>query len=59
MAKPLPSKRKNPAAVALAKLGASKGGIARARKLSRARRVAIARKAIMTRWKRKKHTRTM
>jgi len=49
MSKQKPSK-KNPAAVALSKLGASKGGIARAKKLSRARRVAIARKAIRARW---------
>lgn len=45
---------KNPAAVALGKLGASKGGIARAKALSRKRRVAIARKAIRARWKKRK-----
>jgi hypothetical protein len=44
------NKRKNPAAVALSKLGASKGGIARAKKLSAERRVEIARHAINTRW---------
>jgi len=43
-------KKKNPAAVALSKLGASKGGIARAKKLSAKRRVEIARHAINTRW---------
>lgn len=44
---------KNPAAVALSKLGASKGGLARARSLSKSRRQAIARKAIATRWGKK------
>ena len=43
-------RKKNPAAVALGKLGASKGGKARAAKLSAKRRVEIARKAILTRW---------
>ncbi len=43
-------KKKNPAAVALGTLGASKGGIARAKKLSRKRRVEIARNAIRARW---------
>jgi len=42
---------KNPAAVALGKLGGSKGGKARAAKLSPARRKAIARKAAKARWK--------
>ena len=41
---------RNPAAVALSKLGASKGGQARAAALSPARRSAIARKAVKTRW---------
>jgi ABC-type phosphate/phosphonate transport system ATPase subunit len=44
-------KKKNPAAVALSKLGASKGGKARAAKLSAKRRVEIARNAIAARWK--------
>jgi hypothetical protein len=44
-----PVKRKNPAAVALAKLGASKGGKARAEKLSAARRSEIASKAATAR----------
>jgi hypothetical protein len=47
-------RRKNPAAVALARLGASKGGKARAAKLSPERRREIARKAIMARWKKAK-----
>lgn len=45
------SKRKNPAAVALSRLGASKGGIARAKKLSPQRRSEIARNAVLKRWK--------
>lgn len=44
------ARKKNPAAVALGRLGASKGGKARAAKLSAARRKAIARKAARTRW---------
>lgn len=46
----LPDAR-NPAAVALSKLGASKGGQARAASLSPARRSAIARKAVQARWR--------
>jgi len=45
---------RNPAAVALAALGAAKGGQARARALSPARRRAIARKAAAARWKGRK-----
>ena len=45
-----PEREKNPAAVALGKLGGAKGGVARAAKLSPARRRAIARKAAKTRW---------
>ena len=41
---------RNPAAVALSKLGASKGGHARATALSPAERKAIARKAVAARW---------
>lgn len=41
---------KNPAAVALGRLGASKGGKARAAKLSPKKRQEIARKAAKTRW---------
>jgi hypothetical protein len=48
-----PEREKNPAAVALGKLGASKGGKARAAKLSEANRKEIARKAAETRWHRK------
>jgi hypothetical protein len=46
-----PAEGKNPYAQALSALGASKGGKARARKLSAKRRVAIARKAAKSRWK--------
>jgi hypothetical protein len=46
-----PTEHKNPHAQALSALGASKGGKARARKLSAKRRVAIARKAAKSRWK--------
>ena len=42
---------RNPAAVALSKLGASKGGHARAKSLSAAKRSAIARKAVQARWR--------
>jgi hypothetical protein len=42
---------KNPAAVALGRLGGLKGGKARAAKLSPKRRKAIAKKAAAKRWK--------
>lgn len=42
---------KNPAAVALGRLGGLKGGKARAEKLSATKRKAIAKKAATTRWK--------
>ena len=42
---------KNPAAVALGKLGGPKGGAARAAALSPAKRKAIAKKAAQARWK--------
>ncbi len=42
---------KNPAAVALGRLGGLKGGPARAKKLSRKRRSEIARNAVKARWK--------
>ena len=48
-----PERPKNPAAVALGRLGASKGGKARAAKLSAKRRKAIAKKAAAARWSRK------
>lgn len=44
---------RNPAAVALSKLGASKGGKARAESLSKNRKIAIAKKAAAARWKAK------
>jgi len=44
-------KKKNPAAVALGRLGGLKGGKARAAKLSAKRRLEIAQKAISVRWK--------
>ena len=45
---------RNPAAVALSKLGASKGGQARAAALSPAKRRAIAKKAVAARWGKKR-----
>ncbi|MDZ4860760.1 MAG: hypothetical protein SGI88_17430 [Candidatus Hydrogenedentes bacterium] len=42
---------KNPAAVALGRLGGLKGGKARAESLSATRRKAIAKKAAKARWK--------
>jgi hypothetical protein len=54
---PLPSEDagppKNPAAVALGKLGGSKGGKARAASLTPAQRREIARRAARTRWGKK------
>jgi hypothetical protein len=44
------AEEKNPAAVALGKLGASKGGKARAEKLSDKRKSEIASKAAQARW---------
>jgi hypothetical protein len=41
---------KNPAAVALGRLGGKKGGIARAKTLSKRRRSEIAKHAAETRW---------
>lgn len=41
---------KNPAAVALGRLGGARGGKARAAKLSASRRSAIAKKAARARW---------
>ncbi len=43
-------KKKNPAAVALSKLGAAKGGVARAKKLSPEERSKIASRAASARW---------
>ena len=42
---------KNPAAVALGRLGGKKGGKARAAKLTKEQRSAIARKAARVRWR--------
>jgi hypothetical protein len=47
---PLPVDTRNQAALALSKLGASKGGKARAESLSAAKRKAIAKKAAKARW---------
>jgi hypothetical protein len=47
-----PSHKKNPAAVALGKLGGMKGGHARAAELSPERRKEIAQKAAKARWAR-------
>jgi hypothetical protein len=44
---------KNPAAVALGRLGGLKGGAARAAKLSDKKRSAIAKKAAKARWEKK------
>ncbi len=45
-----PPREKNPAAVALGMLGARKGGLARAAKLSAKKRKEIAKKAAQSRW---------
>ena len=47
------TKKKNPAAVALGKLGAAKGGRARAALLSPRQRKMIAKKAAEARWGKK------
>jgi len=47
---PDPNEGKNAAAVALGKLGGAKGGRARAKALSPARRKQIAKKAAIKRW---------
>jgi hypothetical protein len=49
-----PAKPKNPAAVALGKLGGSKGGKARAAKLSAQERKEIAQQAANARWAKEK-----
>ncbi len=46
-------KRKNPAAVALGKLGGLKGGPARMAQLSAKERSELALKAVMARWNKK------
>ena len=47
---------KNPAAVALGRLGGAKGGPARAKALSKKRRAEIAKKAALVRWRSNKAT---
>ncbi len=49
----IPRNKKNPHAVELGRLGGLKGGNARAKALSKAKRVKIARKAAKARWKKK------
>ncbi len=51
---PEPDDGKNPAAVALGRLGGLKGGKARAKALTKEQRSEIAKKAAETRWKREK-----
>jgi hypothetical protein len=46
----MPKTKKNPAAVALGRLGGLKGGKARAAKLSPEQRSEIARRAVLARW---------
>ena len=50
-----PNVGKNPAAVALGKLGGAKGGKARAAKLSARRREQIAKQAARARWAKRSH----
>ena len=47
---------RNAAAVSLGRLGGKKGGPARAKKLSKKRRIEIAKRAAETRWKNTKKT---
>jgi hypothetical protein len=54
MMKKKPQQRKNPNAVALGKLGGSKGGKLRAANLTPERRSEIARKAVLARWAKQK-----
>jgi hypothetical protein len=49
-----PPDTRNPAAVALSKLGASKGGKARAKALTKEQRQEIAKRAAAKRWGKKK-----
>jgi len=53
-----PAESKNPHAQALSALGASKGGLARAKKLSGKDRSAIAKKAARARWKKRRRERS-
>jgi hypothetical protein len=54
---PAPEKIKNPAAVALGKLGGSKGGRIRAERLSEEARKSIAKKAARARWDKRREAR--
>jgi hypothetical protein len=47
-------KKKNPAAVALGRMGGKKGGPARAAAMTPKQRSEAARKAVLVRWQRKK-----
>jgi len=49
-----PPRKKNPAAVALGKLGGKKGGLARRDKLSAERRKEIAQEAARARWQKQR-----
>lgn len=49
-----PAAKKNPAAVALGRLGGRKGGFARAAKMSAEERTESARKAALARWARRR-----
>lgn len=54
-APPMPKEReKNPAAVALGRLGGAKGGRARAEALSKARRRQISKAAALARWRKRR-----
>lgn len=53
MPEPAPRQAKNPAAVAYGSVGGKRGGLARASKLSPAKRSKIARKAARARWSKK------
>jgi hypothetical protein len=55
-AEPKKQPEKNPAAVALGRLGGLKGGKARAEKLSSSQRKAIAKKAAAARWSPRTHS---
>jgi hypothetical protein len=56
---PAPVKVKNPAAVALGKLGGSKGGKIRAERLSSEERSSIAQQAAKARWAKDRENREM
>lgn len=51
-----PLQGRNPAAVALGRMGGLKGGPARAKKLSKSKRSKIAQKAAKARWNAKKRS---